>query len=378
MTRKIQVLCIGRSLAGGGAERVQIELIQELKRTTPLTVFYMDSEGPLREFLPADVRVIEGTIGKRFGPRANVRSLLTLLRLARQCDVIFGMQETTPLYLAVVLGLLTRTPRVGWIHATWSRQKVEVPRVHTQLVRLFYPLIHRFVAVSAGTAQSLVTELPLLRRRITVIFNPLNRDKVLSRAQEPLPLPDQPMFSGTTFVTLGRLEPVKGHDLLIDAFSRLEPRPGLQLVIVGEGSQRDELLQRIHTLGVADRVHLVGFRTNPYPYLQQASAFVLSSRFEGLPTVLVEALLLQKPIIATDCESGPREILENGRYGWLIPPDDVEALYEAMTSFLNEPLELQARVAQGATSVERFAPPHIAQQFQAVFDEVTRRPSTPV
>lgn len=376
-SRPPHVFCIGRSLSGGGAERVQIELITHLKAEARLTVFYMSGAGPLGFLLPPDVEVVYGSIGLKQGLRASVGSLLSMIRLARRADLLFGMQDTTPIYLAAVLGRVLRTPSVGWIHNTWSRKKAEVPRIHSLLVRLLYPLIQRFVAVSDGTAQSLVAELPALRGRVQVIYNPLDRAALLDRAEEGLEAEELARFSGTTFVALGRLEPVKGFDLLIEAFSRLAPRPGLRLLIVGEGSRRDELTRQAQALGVGESVMFVGFRANPYPYLKRADAFVLSSRFEGLGMVLVEALLLGRPLIAADCESGPREILEGGQYGWLVPPDDVTALAGAMQRFLDDPAELQALAAQGLDSAGRFDPARVVEQFSAVFAEVLARPDFP-
>lgn len=367
-----RVLFIGRDLAGGGAERVQLQLTQAIRKHVQVTVYYMTGEGPLATLIPPGVEVVYGRIGKRFSPAENLRSLLDLVRLARRSALLFGMQDTTPVYLSSVLGRVTRRPTVGWIHNTWSRKKAEVPRVHGLLVRLLYPLVDRFVAVSGGAARSLAAEVPGVGDRIEVVFNPIDRASLLEQAQTPIPPEHEAMFAGTTFIGIGRLETVKGFDVLIEAYSRL-PAGDHNLVIVGDGSQAAELRTLAQRLGVADRVHFTGFVTNPYPYLHRADVFVLSSHFEGLPTVLVEALLLQKPAIATDCESGPREILDGGRHGWLVPVGRADDLHAAMQRYLENPEDLQTRAGMNQEAHDRFDPGVVAARFSEVFRSVMSR-----
>ena len=375
-TARPPVLFIGRDLAGGGAERVQLQLTQALRDHFQVTVYYMTGEGPLAALIPPGVEVVYGRIGKKFSPAQNLQSLRDLLRLARSSALLFGMQDTTPVYLSSVLGKVMRRPTVGWIHNTWSRKKTEVPRVHGLLVRLLYPLVDRFVAVSGGAARSLAAEVPGVGDRIEVVFNPIDRALLLEQAQAPIPPEHEAMFAGTTFIGIGRLETVKGFDLLIEAFSRL-PAGGHRLVIVGDGSQAAELRALAQRLGVADRVHFTGFVRNPYPYLNRADVFVLSSHFEGLPTVLVEALLLQKPAIATDCESGPREILDGGRHGWLVPTGSADGLHAAMQRYLEHPEELQTRARMNAEGHDRFEPGLVAARFSEVFRSVMGQGARP-
>jgi glycosyltransferase involved in cell wall biosynthesis len=133
---------------------------------------------------------------------------------------------------------------------------------------------------------------------------------------------------------VGRLTAQKAFSVLIEAFARVRKSQPARLLILGEGEERPMLEALIRQLGLEQDVDLPGFVSNPYPYMAHAALFVLSSRWEGLPTVLVEAMSLRTPVIATDCPSGPREILGDGQYGHLVPVDDPCALAMAIQNFL--------------------------------------------
>jgi glycosyltransferase involved in cell wall biosynthesis len=137
-------------------------------------------------------------------------------------------------------------------------------------------------------------------------------------------------------LSVGSLTPQKNYHLLIKAFSKISKKLNAKLVILGEGKLRPSLQSLILELGLKDKVLLAGFADNPYPWYLTADVYVLSSDWEGLPTVLIEALESGLPIVSTDCESGPKEILENGRYGKLVPMNDINAMSDAITISLSE------------------------------------------
>jgi glycosyltransferase involved in cell wall biosynthesis len=159
-------------------------------------------------------------------------------------------------------------------------------------------------------------------------------------------------------VAAGRLDPQKGFDVLLDAFARAHDRvAGHRLVIIGEGPARGELEAQVARLGLADRVVLTGFLSNPQPTLRGAALFVLSSRYEGMGgLVLLEAMVHGLPIIATDCVTGPRDLLEDGRGGLLVPVEDVEALADAMAAHIADPTDLRARARRGPARARAFGP----------------------
>ncbi len=143
------------------------------------------------------------------------------------------------------------------------------------------------------------------------------------------------------------MKAVKNHSLLLRAFAKLE-RPDARLMFVGDGAGRDALLALACELGVADRVILAGFLSDPTPFYQTADLFALSSNYEGFGNVIVEAMASGTPVVSTDCPSGPGEILEGGKHGRLVPVGDVDAMASAIAAALEEPApseQLKARAA---------------------------------
>jgi glycosyltransferase involved in cell wall biosynthesis len=152
------------------------------------------------------------------------------------------------------------------------------------------------------------------------------------------------IFLKKTLLAAGRLIQLKCFDVLLKAFADLTRRGlDLHLIILGEGPERSRLEHVAHELGLSSRVFMPGFQMNPYPIFARAEVFLLTSRYEGFATVIVEALCLGVPVVASDCPHGPRESLDNGRFGILVPPSNPEALVEAVGSLLASP-ETQLRL----------------------------------
>lgn len=213
---------------------------------------------------------------------------------------------------------------------------------HDRRLRHLYRRADGIIAVSEGVARDVAHIARLAEDSIRVIRNPNITPDLARLADQPA---DHPWFQPDeppVIVGMGGLRRQKDFATLLRAFARLrrdlEPDTDRRLVICGEGRQRRELLTLARTLGIAEAVDLPGFATHPYPLLARASLFVLSSRWEGSPNVLTEALALGTPAVATDCPSGPREILRAGRYGPLVPVGDPDALALAMAETLHAPL----------------------------------------
>ena len=203
------------------------------------------------------------------------------------------------------------------------------------LIKRFYPWADGIVVVSRGVRDDMAQLTNIPSERITVIYNPsVVKAEVLERAQAPLDhpwfLPGQP----PVLLAVGRLQVQKDFPMLIRAFAQVRQTRPVRLLILGEGKQRPMLEELIKKLGLDGDVSLPGFVVNPFAYMSRASIFILSSRWEGLPTVLVEALCCGTPVISTDCPSGPREILQDGQYGQLVPVGDVVALAHAIEATL--------------------------------------------
>jgi glycosyltransferase involved in cell wall biosynthesis len=217
-------------------------------------------------------------------------------------------------------------------------------RLMPHFARRFYHWADDLIAVSEGVAADLAETARLDRQRIRVIYNPVDTSSIIERAKEPLAHPWFGAAEAPVILSAGRLTRQKDFPTLLRAFAVVRERRGARLMILGEGEDRAALEALALELGCAADVSLPGFVTNPYPFLAAARLFVLSSAWEGFGNVLIEALALGTPVVATDCPFGPREILEGGRLGRLVPVGDVEALADAMAASLAAPPPAEAGI----------------------------------
>ncbi|HWC11864.1 MAG TPA: glycosyltransferase, partial [Acidimicrobiales bacterium] len=239
-------------------------------------------------------------------------------------------------------------------------------RVMPWRVRAGYPWADGVVAVSEGVAVDLAASARVPRQSIDVVYNPVDFERVAAAAAAP---PEHPWLApkaGPVLVAGGRLTAQKDFATLLRAVALLDG--DVRLLVLGEGELRPHLERLARDLGVEHRVDLPGFAPNPYPSYRAADVVVLSSRWEGLPTVLVEALFLGTPIVSTDCPSGPAEILGGGRWGRLVPTADPEALAAAITASLADGGPPPDPVAW-----ERFSLDAVSGRWVEILEAVTSR-----
>ncbi len=216
------------------------------------------------------------------------------------------------------------------------------------LTRRFYPRADLVITVSHGVAEELARLTGIPRERIVTIYNPVTTPDLAERMAEPLDHPWLEASEVPLVLAAGTFKIQKDFNTLIEAFARLRRQRPVRLAILGDGPLRPAIARRVRELGLEEEVLLPGFVLNPLPWMRRASLFVLSSMWEGLPGVLIEAMACGCPVVSTDCPSGPREILENGRFGPLVPVGDGAALAAAMAAQLDRPTPpemLRARAA---------------------------------
>jgi glycosyltransferase involved in cell wall biosynthesis len=321
-------------LVAGGAEHVMLALAGGfVRRRHAVDLVVVRSEGVLLPRVPEGVRLIE------LGTRRVVESVPALTRyLRRERPTALLSTLNTANAVAVTAAKLARVgTRVVIRQADhFSRSLAEGQDVFAQLlrplVRFSYPRADAVIAVSNGVADDLATRLHIPRARIHVVPNPIITPDLLDLARRPL---DHPWFAaGAEPVILGtgRLTWQKRFDLLIRAFGRVRHRVDCRLLILGEGEERPRLEALVRELRLGEVVLLPGFVENPIAYMARSKVFVLSSAWEGLPGALIQALACGTAVVATDCDSGPREILQSGRLGFLVPVGDAVALADAIVA----------------------------------------------
>jgi glycosyltransferase involved in cell wall biosynthesis len=330
------------SLECGGAERSMLKLGDGLaKRGYSVDIVLARAKGPhLAEVAPG-VRVID--------LKAS-RVLLSVLPLMNYLwrekpDALLSVLDYANIVALWARWLARSSTRVVVNDqntvSVVSRQSAQArQRLIPQLVKHFYPWADQIIGNSKGVAEDLSEITGLPRSQIRVVYNPVLTPALHEAAKAEA---DHPWFKANqlpVLLAVGRMTAQKDFPTLIRAFAEIHQARPCRLMILGEGPDRAKLEALIAELGLQSCVSLPGFVQNPYAYMARASLFILSSRWEGLPTVLIEALACGTPVISTDCPSGPHEILAGGKYGELVPVQDVAAMAAAITEALNGNLPL--------------------------------------
>lgn len=353
------------SMRGGGAERFVVNLTGGLiARGVAVDVLLAQAEGPLLKCLPTDARLID--LGAPRMARAVV-PLARYLRRERPRVLLASMRHTTIAALAARSLAGRRTAivaRVGSaVIGTALHRGMQRALLRT-LERRWYRRAACVVAVSEGVAQDVRGLLGVPTERIRVIHNP-----VLSEAQL-LAGPDvvgHPWFHDRAVpvvLAVARLVPEKDFPTLLRAIAAVRARRPVRLVVLGEGSERLRLERLIAQLGIADIVELAGFVDRPLPFMAAARVLALSSLHEGFGTVLVEAMAMGTPVVATDCDGGPGEILERGRFGRLVPVGDSAAFASALEAALAATADTVALKARA----RRFTVERITSEYLELLD----------
>lgn len=324
-----------RDLNAGGAERVAILLaygMQALGHHVTIASCRVEA-GELKRF--QNLEIVALKVDK---PIQQARPLAALVEQL-QPDAVLAFGVNTAIGAALSKRLWKTPTALIFRNENNLAEEWRQSKKHNRLIG---PLLSRWaarrahvVAVSHSLARATATYLRLPPACVTTILNPVIDDTKApdSNGIDVLHpwLKDQGV---PAFVAMGRLEYQKGFDVLIDAFAKLRQHAAARLVIFGQGSLQEALQQQIDALGLRDAVILAGHTDHPMAQMRAAHSFVLSSRFDGLSLVLLEALRAGARVIATNCDYGPAEVLENGRYGTLVPVGDATALADAMLASL--------------------------------------------
>jgi glycosyltransferase involved in cell wall biosynthesis len=325
------------SFGGGGIERITARLAHNFVKLGVEIDLILNRADPTHLWqMPAETRVIDlntpnlylslpGLV--RYLKQERPMALLAADHYLNEIALLAKWIAGVPLRLVVAEhNQLSKTAR----NATKLKG-----RLAPFFARLLYPWADGIIAVSEGVAKDLAVTASLPLASIETIYNPVINPQMLEKAREPLVHPWFNSGEVPVILGVGKLEQQKDFPNLIRAFAQVRQATPAHLVILGWGPDRPQLEALVQTLGVQDDVALLGYVENPYAYMARSTVFVLSSAWEGLPTVLIEAMALGIPVVSTDCESGPSEILADGKYGYLTPVGDSDALAVAILQVLS-------------------------------------------
>lgn len=330
MTTFARIALVVPDLRFGGGQRVMLELSRRfVDAGVRVDLVNLAGDGELAAEIPEGVRHYCAASRKN-GLRLALASIAWLHRYFRSEKPDAVLVTMTGANIATLLAGKA-AGFSGKLVVREAASTMNTSIVRRILMRLAYGWATTIVTVSRGVGDDLAA-VGLPRNRLLAIPNPIDVLRVRRLADEPQPRPMRPYI-----VALGRLTVQKDHATLLEAYAVSAVRATHSLVIIGEGPERQALESRMETLGLVGEARLAGALANPYPLVKGASLMVLSSRWEGYPNVLLEALAVGTPVVSTDCPAGPSELLGGGRYGRLVPVGDAVALAQAMADELAAP-----------------------------------------
>ena len=362
----MRITLVITNLDSGGAERViSIMANHWAKKSWPVTLLTFD-DGSTPPFydLYSRIRLIPlGIYKASSNPAAaiaiNLKRIYVLRRAIRHSkpDVVISLT-----WFVNILVLFATRGLAGPVVVSEHNDPLTSPigRVWEWLRRWTYTFDAKIIVLTDRAKECFS---PAIQARTTVIPNPV----------PPLPqaehTPTDVMLAKPALVAMGSFYPQKGFDLLLKAFARLKSRyPQWTLTILGDGPMRPQLESLRDSLGLNDRVHLPGRVKNPHHVLMQADLFVLSSRWEGWPMALAEAMACGLPVIAADCRTGPREMIRDGVDGVLVPPENVEALTTTMGQLMSDESARKRLASRAMEITERFP----LEKVMGMWEEVLR------
>jgi glycosyltransferase involved in cell wall biosynthesis len=353
------------TLEMGGVEQVRIHLAREfLDRGYRVDLVVGQKRGILVDSVPESANIVNLNAQlTRFGILGIIPGLTKYFKTNSPDIFMSGMNHVN--LPAIISWKLSFAPTKLIVseHNPPDELRSIKNRIVSMLVRSLYPLVPEIVAVSTGVARSMSQEYDLPQEQINIIYNPVDIDEIQDLADEDIAHPWFQNCESPIIIGAGRFHPQKNFQSLLRAFSIIRSEKDAKLVILGDGQEKPELVQLAKELDITDSVWFPGMVDNPYKYMARSSVFVLSSKWEGFGNVITEALACGCPVVSTDCPTGPREILEDGKYGYLVPVGDDQALAKAVNSSLQEQTD-RDRLLHRA---QDFSLQNIVDQYEELF-----------
>lgn len=359
------------TLAGGGAERTVVNIINNLDRELfdPLLVLGSNKCMEYFECLNKDIRVI-------FLDKSKLRYCLFSLRkciITENPSLIFTTLNGNNLLMGFAKLLsLQNVPLVvrEANHRSMTGKVKWINKIMTYVVYNF--VAEKVVTLSVGVKNDLQCNFYINKNKIVVIYNPIENNKIIELSNDSIcetVLND----NKKTIIAIGRLVEQKNYNMLIKAIAEIKDRNDIQVIILGKGPLKEKMEKLCVELGVENNIKFLGFKNNPYKYLSKSDVFVLTSNWEGFGHVIVEAMACGTPVIATNCKSGPDEILLDNKYGILVGVEDYMSLADEISDILYKSEKREFYIRQGHERAKRFDALIIVKEYDRLFTSILNK-----
>jgi glycosyltransferase involved in cell wall biosynthesis len=361
------------SLAGGGAERAAVQILNGLDGAGwDRSMYLFRREGPYLDELSSDIEVFSGHSPSRFGRWNELRRHIAQTRP----DLVVSFLSYFTVLSAVRAALTgarvvfnQQTPMSAFLEdADYAWRQPGRKHAFSAVTRLGYGAVDLVITSSRGVARDLTAAFGVDPSRIRVVPNPVDVDGVRAEAAEPLEPEHEARWRRPVIVAAGRLADAKNYPLLIEALALVRARVPATLFVLGQGELEGDLRRLASERGLADAITWCGFQSNTWKFMARADVFALSSRYEGFGNVLVEAMACGVPVVATR-SPGTEDIVHHGVDGLLVRHAP-EAMAESLAQVLSNPAERHRMAASARRSADRFARPIVALAYERVLTEV--------
>lgn len=330
------------NLTAGGAERVMLTCANGLaKRGYDIDLVLANLKGGFKSDVADSVRIVNMDVPKiPLLPSINTFPSVYRYLSRTEPEMIISSMNHINVILLLAWKLAPTSSNITVVEHNTPRELMRGSiknKLIYKLATLEYPWADEIVGVSNGVVTDLSEIVGVPTEDIHTIHNPVVTDELEAKSVED---PDHVWFDSDVPVILsvGRLSEQKNQDLLIKSFAKIRKQRPAKLILVGQGEREAELEALIERYGIGEDVEIINWVDNVYAYMGHADVFALTSKWEGLPTVLIEALACGCPVVSTDCPSGPREILRSGEYGTLVESYDPDRMADGILQQLNDPL----------------------------------------
>lgn len=364
----IKILIFMQSLGGGGAERTIVNIINNLDRAKfdVVLVLGTDKNNDYLDLINGDARI-------EFLDTNNLKyGILKLTKIINKENPDLLFSTINIFNIATLIAKLLTFKKIPTVvrEANNRTQSGKVTKFNKLLTTLLYNLCaSKVIALSKGVKEDLINNFNISRKKIEVIYNPVDIEGINKLSKEPISNPIRKQDE-KVLIAVGRLVEQKDYVTLLKAFNIVSSKLNSRLIILGKGPLELELKTLCQELNIENKVDFIGFKKNPYKYMAKADAFVLSSKWEGFGHVVVEAMATGTPVISTNCNSGPPEIIDKNKYGLLVPVGNYEDLADKIIELLSNNNLSEMYSDKGRERAEDFNARSIIKQYEKLFQDL--------